>query len=141
MADREKAGGLHFVLGTKARWGLPGGKECILQAGDIRQTGSNPGSRSSPGGGPGNPLQHSCLENPMDRESRQPIQSVELDTTEATQAQVRETVWQERWLPEQQVDPPLVFLQRMERSSHCKPLSHVLIFKPITMSRGDGDQE
>ena len=30
-------------------------------------TGSNPGSGRSPGGGNGNPLQYSCLENPMDR--------------------------------------------------------------------------
>ena len=36
-------------------------------AGDIRYTNSNPGSGRSPGGGQGNPLQHSCLENLMDR--------------------------------------------------------------------------
>ena len=35
--------------------------------GDIRDWGSIPGSGRSPGGGPGNPLQYSCLENPMDR--------------------------------------------------------------------------
>ena len=33
-------------------------------AGDV---GSIPGLGSSPGGGNGNPLQHSCLGNPMDR--------------------------------------------------------------------------
>ena len=36
-------------------------------AGDIRGVDSIPGSGSSPGGGHGNPLQYSCLENPMDR--------------------------------------------------------------------------
>ena len=36
-------------------------------AGDIRDTGSVPGSGRSPGEGHGNPLQYSCLENPMDR--------------------------------------------------------------------------
>ena len=36
-------------------------------AGDLRDEGSIPGSGRSPGGGLGNPLQHSCLENPMDR--------------------------------------------------------------------------
>jgi len=36
-------------------------------AGDIRDMGSIPGSGRSPGGGHGNPLQYSCLENPMDR--------------------------------------------------------------------------
>ena len=36
-------------------------------AGDIRDVGSIPGSGRSPGGGHGNPLQYSCLEDPMDR--------------------------------------------------------------------------
>ena len=36
-------------------------------AGDVRDTGLIPGSGRSPGGGHGNPLQYSCLENPMDR--------------------------------------------------------------------------
>ena len=35
-------------------------------AGDIRDTGSVPGSERFPRGGNGNPLQYSCLENPMD---------------------------------------------------------------------------
>ena len=32
--------------------------------GDIRDSGSIPGSGRSPGGGHGNPFQYSCLENP-----------------------------------------------------------------------------
>ena len=36
-------------------------------AGDPRDVGSVPGLGRSPGGGHGNPLQYSCLENPMDR--------------------------------------------------------------------------
>ena len=36
-------------------------------AGDIRDRGSISGLGRSPGGGPANPLQYSCLENPMDR--------------------------------------------------------------------------
>ena len=36
-------------------------------AGDVRDTGSIPGSGRSPGRGHGHPLQYSCLENPMDR--------------------------------------------------------------------------
>ena len=36
-------------------------------AGDIRDMGSVPGSGRFPGGGHGNPLQHSCLDNSMDR--------------------------------------------------------------------------
>ena len=37
-------------------------------AGDVRDVGSIPGWGRSPGEGNGNPLQYSCLENPMDRE-------------------------------------------------------------------------
>ena len=33
-------------------------------AGDVQDEGSIPGSARSPGGGHGNPLQYSCLENP-----------------------------------------------------------------------------
>ena len=36
-------------------------------AGDIRDAGSIPGLRRSPRRGNGNPLQYSCLKNPMDR--------------------------------------------------------------------------
>ena len=43
-------------------------KNLPASAGDIRDTGSIPGSGRSPGGGQGNPLQYSCLENTMDRE-------------------------------------------------------------------------
>ena len=39
---------------------------CLQQSGTGDQ-GSIPGSGRSPGGGNGNPLQYSCLENPMDR--------------------------------------------------------------------------
>ena len=35
-------------------------------AGDIRDAGLIPGWERSPGGGHGNPLQYSCLENPKD---------------------------------------------------------------------------
>ena len=34
---------------------------------DVRDVSLIPGSVKSPGGGYGNPLQYSCLENPMDR--------------------------------------------------------------------------
>ena len=40
-------------------------------AGDLRDVGSNPGLGRSPGGGHGNPLQYSCLVNPMEREAWQ----------------------------------------------------------------------
>ena len=44
----------------------PFGKESVCNAGD---PGSIPGSGRSPGEGNGNPLEYSCLENPMDREA------------------------------------------------------------------------
>ena len=44
-------------------------KNLCASAGDIREAGSILGSGGSPGGGHGNPLQYSCLENPMDREA------------------------------------------------------------------------
>ena len=50
--------------------GYPGGamvKNMPASAGDTRDMGSIPGSGKSPGEGNGNPLQYSCLENPMDR--------------------------------------------------------------------------
>ena len=49
--------------------GFPGGsdvKESTCNAGDL---GSIPGSGKSPGGGLGNPLQYSCLENPRGQRS------------------------------------------------------------------------
>ena len=42
-------------------------KNPSANAGGIRDVGSIPGWGRSPGGGHGNPLQYSCLENPMDR--------------------------------------------------------------------------
>ena len=42
-------------------------KNSPASAGDLRDAGSIPGSGRSPAGRHGNPLQYSCLENPMDR--------------------------------------------------------------------------
>ena len=42
-------------------------KNLPANAGDLRGTGLSPGLGRSPGGGHGNTLQYSCLENPMDR--------------------------------------------------------------------------
>ena len=50
--------------------GFPGGtvvENLPANPGDPRDAGSIPGSGRSPGGGNGNLLQYSCLENPMDR--------------------------------------------------------------------------
>ena len=42
-------------------------KNLSASAGDLREGGAIPGLGRSPGGGHGNPLQHSYLENSMDR--------------------------------------------------------------------------
>ena len=42
-------------------------KNSPASARDIRDVGSTPGLGRSPGGGLGNPLQYSCLQNPKDR--------------------------------------------------------------------------
>ena len=42
-------------------------KNLLANAGDVRDACSVPGSGRSPEGGHSNPLQHSCLENPVDR--------------------------------------------------------------------------
>ena len=42
-------------------------KKPPVDAGDVRDVGSIPGLGRSSGGGHRNPLQYSCLENPMDR--------------------------------------------------------------------------
>ena len=68
------AGGLGLILAHAAVAspllsfsGGSDGKESACNAGDVRDTGSIPESGRSLGGGHGNPLQYSCLENPMDR--------------------------------------------------------------------------
>ena len=43
------------------------GKDPPANAGEAGDGGSIPGSGRSPGGGHDNPLQYSCLENPIDR--------------------------------------------------------------------------
>ena len=55
-------------------WGFPGGsvvKSIPAYAGDTGDTVSAPGSGRFPGKGNENPLQYSCLGNPMDREACQ----------------------------------------------------------------------
>ena len=63
---------LPFVTGL---WGgtvlldFPGGSDGKASVYNVGDLGSIPGSGRSPGEGNGNPLQYSCLENPMDREA------------------------------------------------------------------------
>ena len=51
--------------------GFPGGSEVKASAHNVGDQGSIPGQGRSPGERNGNPLQYSCLENPMDRGASQ----------------------------------------------------------------------
>ena len=59
-----------IFLTQELNWGLlhcfPGGSEGKTSSCNAGDPGSIPGSGTSPGGGHGNPLKYSCLENPMD---------------------------------------------------------------------------
>ena len=69
------------------RWGFPGGSVVEESACNADQI---PGSGRSPGGGHGNSLQYSCLENPHGQRSLAgcgPWSRTELDTTEAAKQQ------------------------------------------------------
>ena len=66
---------LHAAMKIRDPPGFPGGsvvKNLPANAGDAGDMDSIPGLGRSPAGGNGNPLQYSCLENPMDRGTWQP---------------------------------------------------------------------
>ena len=54
------------MIGELFSSSFPGGSEVKASACSAGDLGSIPGSGRSPGEGNGNPLQNSCLENPMD---------------------------------------------------------------------------
>ena len=58
---------LLLLLKLGLNQGFPGGSEGKASACNAGDLGSIPGPGRFPGGGHGNPLQYSCLENPMDR--------------------------------------------------------------------------
>ena len=61
---------------------FPGGSDGKATVYNVGGLGSIPGSGRFPGEGNGNPLQYSCLENPMDGGAWCPWGRKELDTTE-----------------------------------------------------------
>ena len=66
----ENVSGIFFLDINIILLGFPDGsvvKNAPVTTGDAGNTGLIPGSGRSPGGGNGNPLQYSCLENSMDR--------------------------------------------------------------------------
>ena len=65
--DRESGGERFLLLAflLKFLWGFPGDSVIKNSPSSVGDMGSIPGSGRSPRGGHGNPLQHSCLENPI----------------------------------------------------------------------------
>ena len=60
----KKTGELDNLLDS--RMGFPGGSEVKASASNVGELGSIPELGRSPGEGNGDPLQYSCLENPME---------------------------------------------------------------------------
>ena len=58
---------LAYLTSVQSASDFPGGSEVKVSAWNAGDQGSIPGSGRSPGEGNGNPLQYSCLENPMER--------------------------------------------------------------------------
>ena len=72
ISPLKKCSSIKVYYCTKVKWGplwWLSRKEYNCNEGDSRDAGSSPGLGRSPGGGHGNPLQYSGLENPMDRET------------------------------------------------------------------------
>ena len=70
-----------YRLPTPVFLGFPGdsdGKESACHAGEL---GLIPGLRRSPGGGHGNPLQYSCLENPYIHTTESLCCTADINTT------------------------------------------------------------
>ena len=63
-------------------WDFPGGSDGKASSYNVGDPGSIPGLGRSPEEGNGNPLQSSCLENPMDGGAYSPLGRKESDTTE-----------------------------------------------------------
>ena len=57
------------LIKKKKRLGFPGGSAVKNLPANAAEASSIPGLGRPPGGGNGNPLQYSCLENPKDREA------------------------------------------------------------------------
>ena len=79
----QSSGYIHTYLSSREIY-FPGGSDGKASAHNAGDPGSIPGSGRSPGEGNGNPLQYSCLENPMDGGvvGYSPWGCKELDTTE-----------------------------------------------------------
>ena len=100
----------HMISSISYDMGFRGGSEGKASAYDAGDPGSIPGQGRSPGEENGNPLQYSCLKNPMDRGA----------------CGLQSTGWQRvrheplhRWLPPQESPLPPVYLQSNTTDPLC----------------------
>ena len=100
--------------------GFPGGassKESACQYRRCREAGSISGSGRSLGGGHGNTLQYSCLENPMDR-----------GAWKATVHEVAKTQTRLKQLSTHACTPILIYIERKEVALNgCQDISGTLV--------------
>ena len=123
-----------FFKFLRHTWGFPSGsdgKESACNAGDL---GSIPGLGRSPGGGPGNPLQYSCLENPHGQRSLVGYSlwdHKELDTTELTEHSTAQTylhVTFEIFVYVLNPTPRSIWNQFLLTDFHFLYMGHIFIF-------------
>ena len=87
-------------------------------AGDIRDAGLIPGLGKSPGEGNGNPLQYSCLENPIDRGAWQAIvHGVAKSWTWLKQVSTYVWTWARQWTSRCMLSPWLCMMENCETDS------------------------
>ena len=119
-------------------------KNLLANAGAKGDVGLIPGFGRSPGGENGNPLQYSCLENPMDRGSwRDAVHGVaESDTTEATEYahahQVLAAAWDLVPWPGIKPRPPALGAQNLATEP---PGSHSIEFLKSSLGDSNGHLE
>ena len=70
-------------------------KNLTANAGDVRGVGSIPGLGRSPGRSHGNPLQYSCLKNPIDRGTWQ----ARVHRATKSWTQLKQLNWRRQWHP------------------------------------------
>ena len=118
------------------------GKESACDAGNAGDTGSIPESGRSPGEGNGNPLQYSCLENPMDRGYSHGV--AESDTTGVTEYKCTCFLWVHQTIQDNLISKSInLILQSLLRAiprfafsdyRHQEPWRNISRMLPITVT-------
>ena len=111
-----------FLWKTKGFTGSASGKESACYCRKRKRCRYIPWSGRSPGGGHGNPLQYSCLENPMDRGAWQ-----------ATVHRVAKNRTQLKWLGMQRLDLFSFFKKEIKRKAD--KIDETRVFKHWTTGR------